>query len=152
MSRRRSPSRCPIMPKVRPLTAEIICVYGPSKTEPIAHLRAADIGGQDWDRMAGGSGLLGRCTARLGVNFPFAVEIAALGGPGVRQAALLGVGGRPLVAVAGDRGLDTTWRAQLTDQFPDIELCFLKKIPLDRRHNSKIDYSALYRTLLLTRQ
>lgn len=197
-------------------TAEIVCVYGSTEAEPIAHLSAADIQAEDWDRIAGGGGLLagapvpdirarllndeilvtgphvnkryldavapladkheidgevwhatgdagriddqgrlwllGRCAGRVGAYFPFAVEVAVLGWPGVRQAALIGVEGKPLLAIAGDRGFEATWRAQLADQFPDIELCFLKKIPLDRRHNSKIDYPALYRTLLLTRQ
>jgi len=192
-------------------TAEIICVYGSTEAEPIAHLCAADIRAEDWDQMASGGGLLagapvpdvrlrvlndeilvtgphvnkrylnstapladkheidgeiwhatgdagridsqgrlwllGRCAGRVGAYFPFAVEIAALGWPGVRQAALIGVAGKPILAVAADRGFEATWRARLVDQFPDIELCFLKKIPLDRRHNSKIDYPALCRIL-----
>lgn len=194
--------------------AEILCVYGSTEAEPIAHLSAADIRAEDWDQMASGGGLivgtpvpdvrvrvlndeilvtgphvnkrylnsvppladkqeidgeiwhatgdagridnqgrlwlLGRCAGRVGAYFPFAVEIAALGWPGVRQAALIGVAGKPILAAAGDRGFESTWRVQLADQFPDIELRFLERIPLDRRHNSKIDYPALYRALLLT--
>jgi acyl-coenzyme A synthetase/AMP-(fatty) acid ligase len=198
--------------QARAPTAEIICVYGSTEAEPIAHLRTADIRAEDWERMMGGYGLLagapvpdirvrlindailvtgphvnkryldavaplsdkheidgevwhatgdagriddqgrlwllGRCAGRVGAYFPFAVEIGALGWSGVRQAALVGMAGKPILAVAGDRGFEAMWRVKLADQFPDIELCFLKKIPLDRRHNSKIDYPALYKLLL----
>lgn len=187
--------------------AEIVCVYGSTEAEPIAHLRAADIGPEDWETMASGGGLmagfpvpeihvrlladeilvtgahvnkayldpatpltgkhtidgaiwhatgdagridangrlwlLGRCTGRVEGYFPFAVETAALGWPGVQQAALIGVNGKPILALSGDRTHLHHWETAIKRSFPDIDLCILPKIPLDRRHNSKIDYTAL---------
>jgi olefin beta-lactone synthetase len=38
--------------------ADIVTVYGSTEAEPIAHVRAADIGAEDWRAMRGGAGLL----------------------------------------------------------------------------------------------
>lgn len=89
--------------------------------------------------------LLGRCSARVsdarGTLWPFAVECAARLHPLVRRAALLGHEGRRILFLesstapgASDLGLD--W-AQLD------EVRTVSAIPMDKRHNAKVDYSAL---------
>ena len=86
--------------------------------------------------------LLGRHEAAARGLYPFAVETAALSWSGVRQAALLADRTPALLVVAG-AGLDKT---ALTDQaaaLGEIECKVVTAIPLDRRHNSKIDYAAL---------
>jgi acyl-CoA synthetase (AMP-forming)/AMP-acid ligase II len=86
--------------------------------------------------------LLGRAEAAADGLYPFAVETAALSWPGVRQAALLAAAGRPCLVVAG-AGLvrdDLTRRAA---RLGVPEVVELRAIPLDRRHNSKVDYARL---------
>ena len=96
--------------------------------------------------------LLGRCSARIqgpaGDLWPFAVECAALQVPGVKRAALAQKDGRRLLAVEGDPDFDAlaktlAWAA-LDAQIP------VRQVPLDRRHNAKVDYPAL--EALLTRK
>ncbi len=99
--------------------------------------------------------LLGRCRARItdaaGTLYPFAVECAALEIPGVRRAALVAHGGRRILAVELDRGMpladvrerlskDLVWSG-----LNDVRA--LKRMPMDRRHNAKIDYPALLELL-----
>jgi hypothetical protein len=100
--------------------------------------------------------LLGHCAARIedprGTLYPFTVECAANHHPGVRRAAAISQQGRRILAV------------QLEDYKPCTDLAFLRKelgwasideiqvhryIPVDKRHNAKIDYPALNE--LLTR-
>jgi long-subunit acyl-CoA synthetase (AMP-forming) len=94
--------------------------------------------------------LLGRCAGRVGAYFPFAVEVAALSWPRVRQAALIGSRDKPILVISGDRNFEPEWRALLADKFPDIALQLLEKIPFDRRHNSKVDYAALSTIIAIT--
>jgi acyl-CoA synthetase (AMP-forming)/AMP-acid ligase II len=96
--------------------------------------------------------LLGRCSARVtdarGSLWPFTVECAALSDPRVRRAALASVGGRRVLAVegaeleAGDEKLlkSLAW-AEIDRLVP------VKRLPVDRRHNAKIDYPALTKLL-----
>lgn len=98
--------------------------------------------------------LLGRCAATIkdprGTLYPFAVECAARRLPEVKHAALISQGGRRVLALelyAGDEtgvraalGRDLAW-AQLDD------VRFLRPMPVDKRHNAKIDYAALRRAL-----
>jgi acyl-CoA synthetase (AMP-forming)/AMP-acid ligase II len=86
--------------------------------------------------------LLGRREAAARNLFPFAVEVAALSWPGVQQAALLADAKRAILCVAGER-LDATDLARRTRHIGDVELRILPAIPLDKRHNSKVDYAAL---------
>jgi len=86
--------------------------------------------------------LLGRREAAARNLFPFAVEVAALSWPGVQQAALLADSERAILCVAGI-GLNATDLARRTRHIGDIELRILAKIPLDKRHNSKVDYATL---------
>ena len=90
--------------------------------------------------------LLGRLAGRAGPHFPFAVEAAARAWPGVTGAALLPLEGRALLAVSGDPAQAAAWRERAL-AFPGIEVVPLPAIPLDRRHQSKVDYARLRRSL-----
>lgn len=89
--------------------------------------------------------LLGRVDGRAAGKFPFAVECAALGWPGVRRAALVEKDGRALLAIEGDANEAGNWRARAATL--GVEARPLAAIPLDRRHASKVDYAALRRLL-----
>lgn len=96
--------------------------------------------------------LLGRCSARVtdarGSLWPFAVECAALGDVRVRRAALASVAGRRVLAMegAGLKAGDETLLKSLA--WAEIDrLVPVKRLPVDRRHNAKIDYPALAKLL-----
>jgi olefin beta-lactone synthetase len=90
--------------------------------------------------------LLGRLEARVGALHPFAVETAALAWPGVLQAALVAIDGRAMLAVSGGPEHEPGWRERAA-AFPDLILRRVEGIPLDRRHNAKVDYTRLRRML-----
>lgn len=99
--------------------------------------------------------LLGRCGAKIddavGRLYPFAVEAAAMAAAAdiVVRAALVAIEGRRVLAVQLKPG------AQLPAGFADDRLSWaeldevreLACLPVDRRHNAKIDYPALRRLL-----
>lgn len=91
--------------------------------------------------------LLGRLDGKAAGKFPFAIECAARGWPGVRRAALVEKEGRALLALEGDGGADrlALWRANAATL--GVEARALAAIPLDVRHASKVDYAALRRLL-----
>jgi acyl-CoA synthetase (AMP-forming)/AMP-acid ligase II len=95
--------------------------------------------------------LLGRCAAKIedtrGTLYPFTVECVAHHRPGVSRAAAISCQGRRILAV------------ELEEQRAGADLALLKKelawasideiqvhrpIPVDKRHNAKIDYPALH--------
>lgn len=187
--------------------AEIVCVYGSTEAEPIAHLAVSELDAADWEMIETGGGLpagrpvsqiqlrieageilvtgehvnkgyvdpagnlrckrwidgaiwhatgdagrldadgrlwlLGRLDGRVGELFPFSVETAALSWQGVRQAALVGIDGQPVLAIAGDALHVPSWRQHAAVAFPELVLHVIDRIPLDRRHNAKVDYPAL---------
>lgn len=86
--------------------------------------------------------LLGRREAASGGLYPFAVETAALSWPGVRQASLLTGEGPARLFVAGE-GLDRADLAKRAERLGDIGLAVLSAIPMDKRHNAKVDYVRL---------
>lgn len=102
--------------------------------------------------------LLGRCAARIddehGRLYPFAVECAAMAHPWVRRAALVaGRDGRVLAVEPRAAPPVSTAVAALRDELAWARLgrvAFLRAIPVDRRHNAKIDYPRL--RALLTRR
>lgn len=119
------------------------------------------VDGEVWHRtgdagMMDGRGrlwLLGRCAARIaddrGELYPFTVECVAMTFPGVRRAAALAHRGRRLLVVeatdsrpglAESLGKATAW-ARID------EVRFVGAMPVDKRHNAKIDYPALLRRL-----
>jgi olefin beta-lactone synthetase len=98
--------------------------------------------------------LLGRCSARItddrGVLYPFAVECAATEHPAVRQAALVQVHGRRVLALALHQRLNPAELESLRDSLAWAhvdEIRVLPSLPVDPRHNAKIDYTALRRRL-----
>jgi acyl-CoA synthetase (AMP-forming)/AMP-acid ligase II len=119
-------------------------------TETVWH-RTGDAGRFD---DAGRLWLLGRCSARIqdarGLLYPFAVECAVHDHPAVRQAAFLQVDGRRVLAIALQRpmvaGELDALRAQVAWAHVDA-VRVLDKLPVDPRHNAKIDYVALQRQL-----
>jgi len=98
--------------------------------------------------------LLGRCAARVsdgkGILYPFAVECAASAIPDVRRSAFVEHGGRRVLVIeAGtDAAADLreTLRARLSWARLD-DVLLVRRIPVDSRHNAKIDYPALRRLL-----
>lgn len=98
--------------------------------------------------------LLGRCSAKLpatdlhrpelppgALDYPFAIESALrVRHPGIRTAALNWNGKRVLVTAA--TGLDKD-----AAEFGIAEVIQVAAIPLDRRHNAKVDYPALLEML-----
>ncbi len=97
--------------------------------------------------------LLGRCEAKVsdahGVVYPFAVEAAASGTPGLTRAAfVLHNGRRVLVAeVSGDAAATKRRLLGRLAWARIAEVAIVPLIPLDARHNAKIDYPALRRML-----
>ncbi|MGB0034152.1 MAG: AMP-binding protein [Candidatus Acidiferrales bacterium] len=117
-----------------------------------------DVDGMRWHR-TGDAGyldergrvwLLGRCDARIedehGVLHPFAAECAAQQVPGVRRAALIAHNGRRLLAVELDKGSGAGIVAAVQNavRWARIDsVRVLPKIPVDKRHNSKVNYPEL---------
>lgn len=98
--------------------------------------------------------LLGRCAARVsdsrGEFYPFSVECAAVEVLGVRRAAALGVGGRRVLALEPTPNMPRPDVSRLREPLGWVELDeirFVSRIPVDRRHNAKVDYRALARLL-----
>jgi olefin beta-lactone synthetase len=121
-----------------------------------------DVGGSRWHR-TGDAGyiddrgrvwLLGRCDARIqdehGVLYPFTVECAAQQIPGVRRAAAVTHKGRRLLALELDdrSSLNVATAVHRALQWAQINsVKILPKIPLDKRHNSKVNYPELRKLL-----
>jgi acyl-CoA synthetase (AMP-forming)/AMP-acid ligase II len=98
--------------------------------------------------------LLGRCAARIsdrhGILYPFAAETAVSHDLRVRRAAMVAHAERRILAV---EFYDPRMKADLTPirealswtHCDEVRPC--KRIPVDKRHNAKIDYPSLYRML-----
>jgi len=89
--------------------------------------------------------LLGRCSAKAGSLYPFQVEIAARFWPGVTRAALVPGLVPPTLAIEGTEPAAGIWLEQARSL--GVERVLPMRIPLDRRHRSKVDYVALRRML-----
>jgi acyl-CoA synthetase (AMP-forming)/AMP-acid ligase II len=98
--------------------------------------------------------LLGRCVARIhdahGDLYPFAAETAVYQDPQVRRAALVAHRGKRVLAVEFYEGhtpinLDAVRAAVKWTHLDEVRLC--PCIPVDKRHNAKIDYPSLCRLL-----
>jgi len=99
--------------------------------------------------------LLGRCDACIederGVLFPFAVECAAQQIAGIRRAALVAHQGRRLLAVELDHSFDAWVLEELRSEiaWANIDVVkVLRRIPVDKRHNAKVNYPEL-RSMLI---
>lgn len=107
--------------------------------------RTGDLG---WMDRAGRLWLMGRAAAAIdderGALYPFTVECAVRQIPGIRRAAILPVNGRRILAVeAHSAAAIDLIRSTLAWAHLD-EVRFVRAIPMDRRHNSKVDYPALH--------
>jgi acyl-CoA synthetase (AMP-forming)/AMP-acid ligase II len=117
------------------------------RVDGFAWHRTGDAG---WLDAAGRLWLVGRCAAKMddahGRLYPFAVECVAMTLPEVRRAAAIAHWGRRVLVVeaparlAADLRKATAW-AQID------EVRIVPKIPVDARHNAKVDYPALRRML-----
>jgi len=94
--------------------------------------------------------LLGRCAARIedvhGTLHPFAVECAAYQDPGVRRAAVISHSGRRVLALElhdGGMNMDLAALKRALAWAHIDEIQVHRSIPVDKRHNAKIDYPAL---------
>ena len=98
--------------------------------------------------------LVGRCAAALsdyrGTVYPFQVEYAVSAVRGVRRAALIERDGdRVLVLESSGREFRThcAAAAKCVAQFDIDRIVTVHRIPLDRRHDAKVDYPTLIRLL-----
>lgn len=98
--------------------------------------------------------LLGRCAARVadqhGTLYPFAVECVAMSFPFIRRSAFVIIEGRRLLAIEASSGLTATGLAELKSalQWAVIDdIRVLKHIPVDARHNAKVNYPELLRVV-----
>lgn len=98
--------------------------------------------------------LLGRCSARIedthAAVYPFAVEAAAAGHPAVHRSAMVVWRGQRVLLVEPayplyDGELDMLKHSLAWAHLDTIRV--VPHIPVDRRHNAKIDYPALTRLL-----
>ena len=86
--------------------------------------------------------LQGRHGAEVCGLHPFSVEAAARTWPGVKAAALIGLQGKPLLVIEGNPAELQNWQNRAR-AFLDLRVHPLRKIPMDRRHRSKVDYASL---------
>jgi acyl-CoA synthetase (AMP-forming)/AMP-acid ligase II len=90
--------------------------------------------------------LLGRVGSEVYVNgepvFPLSVEVAARGWEGVTRCALSAKGGKPCLVIEGDDSHQDEWR-QKAGQLGIQSVKIVSKIPMDKRHASKVDQAAL---------
>ena len=93
--------------------------------------------------------LLGRANAVIsdtrGTLHPFSVECAARSDPQVAIAALIGRQGRRILLVQskGDKRIDTSRLSAMLAWATLDEVRQVQTIPVDRRHNAKVDYTRL---------
>ncbi|HRE83199.1 MAG TPA: AMP-binding protein [Opitutaceae bacterium] len=117
------------------------------------------VDGETWHR-TGDAGSLdahgrlwlnGCCTAKIddahGRLYPFGIECIAMTFPDVRRAAFVSLNGQRLLAIESSKPspeLETQLTASATLANAYVEkIIFLDHLPVDRRHNAKIDYPAL---------
>jgi acyl-CoA synthetase (AMP-forming)/AMP-acid ligase II len=105
-----------------------------------------DEGGRLW--------LLGRCQAKVkdrhGTVYPFAIETAVRQEPEVIRAAFARVNDKRVIALQARQGHSRKLASKILDRllWAHIdEICFVSSIPVDPRHNAKIDYRALNKLL-----
>jgi acyl-CoA synthetase (AMP-forming)/AMP-acid ligase II len=118
------------------------------------------VGDQVWHR-TGDAGCLdesgrlwlhGRCGARIdderGRLYPFGVECVAMTFQEVRRAAAVSHQGKRLLVIEADGDPALNQQLRIATAWAKIdEILFLESIPVDKRHNAKIDYPALQETL-----
>lgn len=98
--------------------------------------------------------LMGRTSATIvddrGTLHPFAVECAAMRHPAVRRAALIRHQGKRILLVEPVRAMKIPTDQELLEELSWAcidEVRSLKRIPVDKRHNAKVDYTELLKLL-----
>ena len=98
--------------------------------------------------------LAGRCKAAIsdarGTLYPFQAEYAACSIAGIQRAALVADRGYRILAVELKRWRRNSNCRDIARNLPGIDVdrvLPVKRIPMDRRHNAKVDYPALRRML-----
>jgi acyl-CoA synthetase (AMP-forming)/AMP-acid ligase II len=98
--------------------------------------------------------LLGRCAARIkdehGTLYPFTVECAVSAHPAIKRAAAAGVNGRRILALELRKHAPSFSNEALSRAIAWADLDAIqvyRRLPVDKRHNAKIDYPALNRLL-----
>ncbi len=98
--------------------------------------------------------LVGRCSAVIqdsrGSAYPFQVEYAVKSVRGIRQAALVGYNKqRVLVLETTGREFqsDCAAAARCVSEHDIDRIITVRRIPMDKRHDAKVDYPALHRML-----
>lgn len=95
--------------------------------------------------------LLGRCDGKIedtrGALYPFAVECAAMQTPTVRRAALASIDGRRVLAIEAEEAVSLEAIRSSLGWAQLDQLVRVDHIPVDKRHNAKVDYTALTREL-----
>ena len=97
--------------------------------------------------------LLGRCMARIqddkGELYPFAVETVARSDTAIKRAAMISWHGLRLLIVEPQSGqkIDFVVLQQKLGWAQLDEIKLMQHIPVDKRHNAKIDYPTLYKQL-----
>jgi acyl-CoA synthetase (AMP-forming)/AMP-acid ligase II len=95
--------------------------------------------------------LLGRVSARIddefGVLYPLACEAQVIEQTAVKRAAILNRGSmRTMVIESRDRAAAPALR-RIASRAHIQRIVFVDRLPVDKRHNSKIDYRALHKVL-----
>jgi acyl-CoA synthetase (AMP-forming)/AMP-acid ligase II len=110
--------------------------------------RTGDLGYMD---AMGRLWLLGRCDGRIrdarGILYPFAVECAAMQAPAIRRAALAAIDGLRVLAIEAEQPVSPKAIQSSLSWAQLDQVLVLDHIPVDKRHNAKIDYVALVRKL-----
>jgi acyl-CoA synthetase (AMP-forming)/AMP-acid ligase II len=98
--------------------------------------------------------LLGRCSAKIsdtrGDLYPFTVECVAMEHPAIRRAAFVTHANHRLLAIEGHAKLDQIVLQALRQdlQWASVDdVRIFDRLPVDKRHNAKIDYPALQELL-----
>ncbi|NEQ26165.1 MAG: AMP-binding protein, partial [Microcoleus sp. SIO2G3] len=91
--------------------------------------------------------LLGRCGARIqdefGVLYPFAVEAAVSQHSEIRRSALVQIQSQRWLVIEAESPVNLHQLQQDLSWAQLHQIRQIRQIPVDRRHNAKIDYSAL---------
>lgn len=96
--------------------------------------------------------LLGRCSAKIqdanGTVYPFAVETAAMQFAEIERAALCALDGRRILVVQTSAQLPAIEKhlEKIMVRF-HIDRILKQKVPVDKRHNAKVDYPALLKNI-----
>jgi acyl-CoA synthetase (AMP-forming)/AMP-acid ligase II len=95
--------------------------------------------------------LLGRSKARIhdehGTLYPFQAECAAHRDPGVRRAAMVAQRGERLLAIESRTGVNIHDLTKRLTRLGIHRVQIVRRLPVDKRHNAKIDYAELRRIL-----